>query len=29
LEALKSGDEPSLRIAVRSDVTKGLRMLKA
>jgi len=25
--ALKAGDEPALRIAVRSDVTQGLRML--
>ena len=29
LAGCRSGDEPSLRIAVRSDVTKGLRMLKA
>lgn len=28
LAALKAGDEPGLRIAVRSDVTQGLRMLK-
>ena len=27
LAALKAGDEPSLRVAVRSDVTQGLRML--
>ena len=27
LSALSAGDEPSLRIAVRSDVTQGLRML--
>ena len=27
LAALKAGDEPSLRIAVRADVTQGLRML--
>lgn len=27
LAALKAGDEPGLRIAVRSDVTQGLRML--
>lgn len=27
LAALKAGDEPSLRLAVRSDVTQGLRML--
>ncbi len=27
LAALKSGDEPSLRLAVRSDVTQGLKML--
>ncbi|MFK7939790.1 MAG: GntR family transcriptional regulator [Roseovarius sp.] len=26
--ALKAGDEPGLRLAVRSDVTQGLRMLK-
>ncbi|QGX99670.1 GntR family transcriptional regulator [Roseovarius faecimaris] len=26
--ALKAGDEPGLRLAVRSDVTEGLRMLK-
>jgi len=25
--ALKAGDEPGLRLAVRSDVTQGLRML--
>lgn len=28
LAALKAGDEPSLRLAVRTDVTQGLRMLK-
>ncbi|NDV02448.1 GntR family transcriptional regulator [Pseudoroseicyclus tamaricis] len=28
LAALKAGDEPGLRIAVRADVTQGLRMLK-
>ncbi len=28
LSALKAGDEPGLRLAVRSDVTQGLRMLK-
>jgi DNA-binding GntR family transcriptional regulator len=27
--ALKAGDEPGLRLAVRSDVTQGLRMLVA
>ena len=27
LAALKAGDEPSLRLAVRADVTQGLRML--
>ncbi len=27
LAALRAGDEPSLRLAVRSDVTQGLRML--
>lgn len=27
LAALRAGDEPSLRIAIRSDVTSGLRML--
>jgi len=27
LAALRAGDEPGLRIAVRTDVTKGLRML--
>jgi DNA-binding GntR family transcriptional regulator len=27
LAALKAGDEPGLRVAVRADVTKGLRML--
>jgi len=29
LAALKSGDEPGLRLAVRSDVTQGLKMLSA
>jgi DNA-binding GntR family transcriptional regulator len=28
LSALKAGDEPGLRLAVRTDVTQGLRMLK-
>lgn len=28
LAALKAGDEPGLRLAVRSDATQGLRMLK-
>lgn len=28
LAALKAGDEPGLRLAVRGDVTKGLRLLK-
>lgn len=28
LAALKAGDEPGLRLAVRMDVTQGLRMLK-
>ncbi len=28
LGALKAGDEPGLRLAVRTDVTQGLRMLK-
>jgi DNA-binding GntR family transcriptional regulator len=28
LAALKSGDEPGLRLAVRTDATQGLRMLK-
>ncbi len=28
LAALKAGDEPSLRLAVRTDATQGLRMLK-
>lgn len=28
ISALKAGDEPGLRIAVRADVTQGLRMLK-
>jgi len=27
LAALKAGDEPALRLAVRMDVTQGLRML--
>lgn len=27
IEALKAGDEPGLRLAVRTDVTQGLRML--
>ena len=27
IAALKAGDEPGLRLAVRSDVTQGLRML--
>lgn len=27
IEALKAGDEPSLRLAIRSDVTQGLRIL--
>ncbi len=29
LAALKAGDEPGLRLAIRSDATQGLRMLKA
>ncbi|MCV6594255.1 MAG: GntR family transcriptional regulator [Silicimonas sp.] len=29
LAALRAGDEPGLRIAVRTDVTKGLRLLAA
>jgi DNA-binding GntR family transcriptional regulator len=29
LAALKAGDDPGLRLAVRTDVTQGLRMLKA
>ncbi|MBT8418524.1 MAG: GntR family transcriptional regulator [Silicimonas sp.] len=29
LAALRAGDEPGLRLAVRSDVTQGLRMLTA
>ncbi len=29
LAALKAGDEPGLRLAVRGDVTNGLRLLKA
>lgn len=28
LAALKAGDEPSLRLAIRSDATQGLRLLK-
>ncbi len=28
LQALKAGDEPGLRLAVRTDATQGLRMLK-
>ncbi len=28
LSALKAGDEPGLRLAVRADVTQGLRMLR-
>ncbi|WP_438956478.1 GntR family transcriptional regulator [Cognatiyoonia sp.] len=28
LGALKAGDEPGLRLAIRADATKGLRMLK-
>ncbi len=28
LSALKAGDEPGLRLAVRTDVTQGLRLLK-
>ena len=28
LAALKAGDEPGLRLALRTDVTQGLRMLK-
>jgi DNA-binding GntR family transcriptional regulator len=27
LAALRAGDEPGLRLAVRTDVTQGLRML--
>lgn len=27
IQALKAGDEPGLRLAVRSDVTRGLKML--
>ena len=27
ITALRAGDEPGLRLAVRSDVTQGLRML--
>jgi len=27
IAALQAGDEPGLRLAVRSDVTQGLRML--
>jgi len=29
LAALKAGDEPGLRLAVRADVTQGLRLLAA
>ena len=29
LAALKAGDEPGLRLAVRTDTTQGLRLLKA
>ena len=29
LAALKAGDEPGLRLAVRSDATQGLRLLKS
>jgi len=29
IAALKAGDEPGLRLSVRSDVTQGLRMLKS
>lgn len=29
IAALKAGDEPGLRLAVRSDVTQGLRMIAA
>lgn len=29
ISALKAGDEPGLRLAVRTDATKGLRLLKA
>ena len=29
IASLKAGDEPGLRVAVRSDVTQGLRMLAA
>ena len=28
IAALKAGDEPGLRLAVRSDVTQGLKMLQ-
>lgn len=28
LAALKAGDEPGLRLAIRSDATQGLRLLK-
>ena len=28
IAALKAGDEPSLKLAIRADVTQGLRMLK-
>ena len=27
IEALKVGDEPSLRLAVKADVTQGLKLL--
>lgn len=29
IDALRAGDEPALRLAVRTDVTQGLRMLTA
>jgi hypothetical protein len=29
LAALRAGDEPALRLAVRTDVTQGLRHLAA
>ena len=29
IAALKAGDEPGLRLAIRTDVTQGLRMLLA
>jgi DNA-binding GntR family transcriptional regulator len=28
LQALRAGDEPGLRLAVRTDVTQGLRMIQ-